>query len=360
MANYQSSEYCMANFAGTTNYSLPTLPPSENHFHASTQGAQPNNLSMSRTGALACGDAPSQRLNGSQSSIKIPIKGIIHGAVQPLYSELVPKTLGNAPISLPGAQAPPHTLAGNSALGAQLPLAAQQILGPNNVPTSQHFPPSFPRPAEPLFGAHGQQAFMTLPGCDIPIPVQVDYSQASKKRGEKRKRNAVASEKHRKNKEVKYQEIEAQLKELREEREKMRLQIEELEQKREETMTMEAEIEELKRERYHCLEVLNLVNHLTQTPPTRSLVAELQDLMLLISSSYPSTGQPPTEHRRSHGPLYPSNGIPMTPPMEVLPPQGGGGYGMLQQAPCTAPARDEAAHALLDLARSQYDKSVPV
>lgn len=51
-----------------------------------------------------------------------------------------------------------------------------------------------------MAGAEGQQAFMALPGCDTPIPVQVDYSQASKKADEKRQRDAKASTRHRRKK----------------------------------------------------------------------------------------------------------------------------------------------------------------
>ncbi|KAF4460947.1 hypothetical protein FALBO_12264 [Fusarium albosuccineum] len=327
MANYQSSEYCMANFTSTTNYSLPTLPPSKNHFHASTQGAQPNDLSMSRTGAPAYGDAPSQRLNGSQSngdsmsqqdrSTKVHIEDLIHSDVQSSNSELFPETQGNARNSLPGAQdsaslvcpsltptannprqqskvicnnqnrpetrrlsahhsgtptkrpyedcaseedpnhclgtppkvprltastakappvvpspgtqAPPHTLAGNN---AQLPLATHQIPGSHNVSISQPFLPGFSQSARPPFGVDDQQAFMTLPGNDTPIPVTVDYSQASKKEGERRQRNAAASTRHRRKKKIMQEENTKQLQELRDERRMMEIEIEELKQQR--------------------------------------------------------------------------------------------------------------------------------
>ncbi|KAH8669261.1 hypothetical protein BGZ61DRAFT_498088 [Ilyonectria robusta] len=69
-----------------------------------------------------------------------------------------------------------------------------------------------------MVGAEGQQAFMTLPGSDTPIPAQVDYSQASKNADEKRQRNAVASTRHRRKKKIMQEENTKQLQELRDER----------------------------------------------------------------------------------------------------------------------------------------------
>ncbi|KFG79740.1 hypothetical protein MANI_008740 [Metarhizium anisopliae] len=67
----------------------------------------------------------------------------------------------------------------------------------------------------------GQQAYMTLPGSDIPIPVQVDYSQASRKADEKRQRNAKASTRHRRKKKTMQEENVRQLQELKDERQQM-------------------------------------------------------------------------------------------------------------------------------------------
>ncbi|EHK41398.1 hypothetical protein TRIATDRAFT_301980 [Trichoderma atroviride IMI 206040] len=77
-----------------------------------------------------------------------------------------------------------------------------------------------------------QQAYMTLPGSDTPIPVQVDYSQASKKADEKRQRNAKASTRHRRKKKTLQEENLKHLQELKEERQQMLQQIEELENQR--------------------------------------------------------------------------------------------------------------------------------
>ncbi|KPM42621.1 hypothetical protein AK830_g3949 [Neonectria ditissima] len=79
-----------------------------------------------------------------------------------------------------------------------------------------------------MVGAEGQQAFMTLPGSDTPIPVQVDYSQASKKADEKRQRNAVASTRHRRKKKIIQEENTKQLQELRDERRALEVKVEEL------------------------------------------------------------------------------------------------------------------------------------
>ncbi|KAG6006654.1 hypothetical protein E4U21_006799 [Claviceps maximensis] len=67
----------------------------------------------------------------------------------------------------------------------------------------------------------GQQAYMTLPGSDTPIPVQVDYSQASRKADEKRQRNAKASTRHRRKKKTIQEENIRQLEDLKEERQQV-------------------------------------------------------------------------------------------------------------------------------------------
>lgn len=83
-----------------------------------------------------------------------------------------------------------------------------------------------------LVGGEGQQAYMTLPGSDTPIPVQVDYSQASKKADEKRQRNAKASTRHRRKKKNIQEENVKQLQDLRDEREDVIHQLEDMIQQR--------------------------------------------------------------------------------------------------------------------------------
>ncbi|POR37646.1 Uncharacterized protein TPAR_02155 [Tolypocladium paradoxum] len=81
-------------------------------------------------------------------------------------------------------------------------------------------------------GAEGQQAFMNLPGSDAPIPVQVDYSQASKKADEKRQRNAKASTRHRRKKKTLQEENMRQLQDLKDEREQLAHEVEDLKRQR--------------------------------------------------------------------------------------------------------------------------------
>ncbi|KAJ2980517.1 hypothetical protein NQ176_g2592 [Zarea fungicola] len=77
----------------------------------------------------------------------------------------------------------------------------------------------------PMITSDGQQAFMTLPGSEIPIPVQVDYSQASKKADEKRQRNAKASTRHRRKKKNMQEENIRMLQDLKDEQDSMAQQI---------------------------------------------------------------------------------------------------------------------------------------
>ena len=104
---------------------------------------------------------------------------------------------------------------------------------PENAPGSS-WPEMFRRSGMPgpLMGTEGQQAFMTLPGSDTPIPVQVDYSQASKKADEKRQRNAKASTRHRKKKKTMQEENIKRLQELQTERQQMYQHIEEVTRQR--------------------------------------------------------------------------------------------------------------------------------
>ncbi|CAH0033367.1 unnamed protein product [Clonostachys rhizophaga] len=79
-----------------------------------------------------------------------------------------------------------------------------------------------------IMAGDGQQAFISLPGSDAPIPIHVDYSQASKKADEKRQRNAKASTRHRRKRKAIQEENARQLQDLKESREDMELKIEEL------------------------------------------------------------------------------------------------------------------------------------
>ncbi|VTT78667.1 unnamed protein product [Fusarium fujikuroi] len=74
---------------------------------------------------------------------------------------------------------------------------------------------------------------MTIPGSATPIPVPMDFCQASKKADEKRHRNAMASTRRRKKKKITQEENSKRLQELRDERQSMKIRIETLTQQRE-------------------------------------------------------------------------------------------------------------------------------
>lgn len=138
---------------------------------------------------------------------------------------------------------PPSTMPGRpqpQSMPAQAPM-------PPTMPATRSYPPGVPvsegTPWTDMIRRHGlggggmtpgepQQAYMTLPGSDTPIPVPVDYSQASKKADEKRQRNAVASTRHRRKKKIMLEENTKQLQDLREERRQMEMRMEELIQQR--------------------------------------------------------------------------------------------------------------------------------
>ncbi|KAF4119260.1 hypothetical protein GMORB2_4779 [Geosmithia morbida] len=116
----------------------------------------------------------------------------------------------------------------------QLPPASSSAEG---TPIGELGPPTWVEDAQQQrsgFGAaagmarEGQQAFMTLPGSGAPIPIHVDYSQASKKADEKRQRNAKASTRHRRKRKAMQEESARQLQNLREQREEMELHAEEM------------------------------------------------------------------------------------------------------------------------------------
>uniref|UniRef100_A0A0D2YD38 BZIP domain-containing protein n=1 Tax=Fusarium oxysporum (strain Fo5176) TaxID=660025 RepID=A0A0D2YD38_FUSOF len=152
------------------------------------------------------------------------------------------------PIASPGTQAPLSTFPPSHAPGrTQPPLVHSQTSYSPNMQAGRPFPSPGPpsESASPwsetlrrhgmggsLFGVEGQQALLALPGSEAPIPVHMDFSQASKKADEKRQRNAVASTRHRRKKKIMQEENSKQLQELRDERRLMEIRIEELIQQR--------------------------------------------------------------------------------------------------------------------------------
>ncbi|KAF5725145.1 hypothetical protein FMUND_107 [Fusarium mundagurra] len=145
-----------------------------------------------------------------------------------------------------GTQAPLFTLPTSHAPGRLQPPPAylQASHSPNlqagwplSRPTSETISScseTLPTPGmwRSLFGVEKQQAFMALPGSEIPIPVHMDFSQGSKKADERRQRNAKASTRHRRKKRIMQEENIKQLQELRNERRIMELRIKELTQQR--------------------------------------------------------------------------------------------------------------------------------
>ncbi|KAF5026278.1 hypothetical protein F66182_1628 [Fusarium sp. NRRL 66182] len=174
-----------------------------------------------------------------------PVSGIPTGP--PSSMSDLGRSLSQAAMTSPGTQAPLSALPPNNAPGRHQPppLHPQTPYHPN-MQAGRPFPSPGPsETASPwsetirrhgmggsLFGVEGQQAYMTLPGSETPIPVHMDFSQASKKADEKRQRNAVASTRHRRKKKIMQEENSKQLQELREERRLMEIRIEELMQQR--------------------------------------------------------------------------------------------------------------------------------
>ncbi|KAL4726342.1 hypothetical protein ACLX1H_007022 [Fusarium chlamydosporum] len=193
-------------------------------------------------------------------------------------------------ISSPGTQAPLSNLPPNHATGRQQqpPMHPQTSYSPN----LQAGRP-FPSPGPPndntslwsetlrrqgtggsLFGVEGQQAFMTLPGSETPIPVHMDFSHASKKADEKRQRNAVASTRHRRKKKIMQEENSKQLQELRDERRMMEIRIEELTQQRD----------------FYREDRNRLRDIVAQTPSISGLAAGPPSPTISTSNSYGDTG----------------------------------------------------------------------
>lgn len=85
---------------------------------------------------------------------------------------------------------------------------------------------------QPVIAGEAQQAFMTLPGSDTPIPVSVDTTQASRKASEKRQRNANASTRHRAKRRALQEENARHLQELKDERQEMEVKMAELMEQR--------------------------------------------------------------------------------------------------------------------------------
>ncbi|RMJ04968.1 hypothetical protein CDV36_014367 [Fusarium kuroshium] len=84
------------------------------------------------------------------------------------------------------------------------------------------------------FGVQEEQRYLMLPGSEQVISVPVDLAQASKKMGEKRKRNATASTRHRKKKKEAEERNLRELKELHEEKQIWEEKMKEIEEEKKE------------------------------------------------------------------------------------------------------------------------------
>ncbi|SCO54145.1 uncharacterized protein FFNC_15362 [Fusarium fujikuroi] len=244
----------------------------------------------------------------------------------------------------PGTQAPLSAFPSSSAPGrTQSPLVRSQTSCSPNMQAGRPFPSPGPpsESASPwsetlrrhgmggsLFGVERQQAMLALPGSEAPIPVHIDFSQASKKADEKRQRNAVASIRHRRKKKIMQEENSKQLQELRDERRLMEIRIEELIQQRD----------------FYREDRNRLRDIVVQTPSTSGLAAGPPSPTISISNSYAETGsmsygdvlsnERPAQRRRTDDhpeyslPPYgsPASGHPSAFP-SGLPPMPMPGYG---------------------------------
>lgn len=171
---------------------------------------------------------PSGIASGPHTPMVTPPRSLSQPLARPLDApHLQPPTIpppGDLQSRAHGLQTPSHFQHGITGIPASRPLS--RMGGANEGALT--WPDLLRRQGGPFIGMESQQAYMTLPGSDTPIPVQVDYSQASKKADEKRQRNAKASTRHRRKKKTLQEENMKQLQELKEERQQMIQQLEEL------------------------------------------------------------------------------------------------------------------------------------
>ncbi|KAF4496705.1 hypothetical protein FAGAP_7129 [Fusarium agapanthi] len=260
--------------------------------------------------AISVSHVPSRESDGRQSlhgfsPAKRPLGDITPEDTRPQYPHLHPLTgaptgppsamsdhgrLHSQPLASPGTQAPLSTFTSSHASGrTQPPLVYSQTSYSPNMQAGQPFPSLGPpsESASPwsetlrghwmgcsLFGVEGQQAMLALPGSEAPIPVNIDFSQASKKADDKRQRNAVASTRHRRKKKITQEENSKQLQELRDERRLMEIRIGELIQQRD----------------FYREDRNRLRDIIAQTPSISGLAAGPPSPTIPISNSYAETG----------------------------------------------------------------------
>ncbi|KAF5592588.1 hypothetical protein FPCIR_5618 [Fusarium pseudocircinatum] len=260
--------------------------------------------------AISVSHVPSRESDGRQSlhgysSAKRPFEDITPEDARTQYPHLHPLTgaptgppsamsdhgrMHSQPLASPGTQAPLSTFPSSHAPGrTQPPPGHSQTSYSPNMQAGRPFPSPGPpsESASPwsetlrrhgmggsLFGVEGQQAMLALPGSEAPIPVHMDFSQASKKADEKRQRNAVASTRHRRKKKIMQEENSKQLQELRDERRLMEIRIDELTQQRD----------------FYREDRNRLRDIVAQTPSISNLAAGLPSPTISTSNSYAETG----------------------------------------------------------------------
>lgn len=166
--------------------------------------------------------------SGQNTPMVTPPRDFSQPLARPLDAPQVPPTIpppGDLQSRPHGLHTPSQFQHGITGLSASRPISRME--GPTEG--TPPWPEMLRRQGSSFVGMESQQAYMTLPGSDTPIPVQVDYSQASKKADEKRQRNAKASTRHRRKKKTLQEENMKQLQELKEERQQMLQRLEELE-----------------------------------------------------------------------------------------------------------------------------------
>ncbi|KAH7329377.1 hypothetical protein B0I35DRAFT_448551 [Stachybotrys elegans] len=194
---------------------VPASPPVKRPYEADNpeEGRHPlpavrhHSLSLTSTPSRSFSQPVSRSLGAHPGHHMAPQGGDQHGQPQPLspYPHHQQGMVAPRPFHRPSTP---------TAESSPMPAWSEMLRRPGMGPS--------------MVSGEGQQAFMTLPGSDTPIPVQVDYSQASKKADEKRQRNAKASTRHRRKKKTMQEENMRQLQILKDERQQMLQHIEEL------------------------------------------------------------------------------------------------------------------------------------
>ncbi|KAM0263071.1 hypothetical protein ACHAQJ_001450 [Trichoderma viride] len=203
---------------------VPSMPPTKRPYEQDTPDEPRHAPGLHQPSGIA---------SGPHTPMVTPPRSLSQPLARPLDTPYVQPPTIPPPGELQGRPHGLHTTSqfqhGITGIPTSRPLSRA---GGSLTEGTSAWPDILRRQAGSFVGMESQQAYMTLPGSDTPIPVQVDYSQASKKADEKRQRNAKASTRHRRKKKTLQEENMKHLQELKEERQQMLQQIEELETQR--------------------------------------------------------------------------------------------------------------------------------